>query len=43
MTESPPKGMPQIIPYLYHEDAGVAIEFMERAFGFEVVDAFKNP
>jgi uncharacterized glyoxalase superfamily protein PhnB len=35
--------MPQIIPYLYYEDAGPAIEFMEKAFGFEIVSTFRNP
>jgi uncharacterized glyoxalase superfamily protein PhnB len=35
--------MAQIIPYLYYEDAGPAIEFMERAFGFEIDFAFRNP
>jgi uncharacterized glyoxalase superfamily protein PhnB len=34
---------PQIIPYLYYEDAGSAIDFMETAFGFEVEQAFKHP
>lgn len=43
MTKSPPEGTPQIIPYLYYEDAGPAIEFMERAFGFEIVHAFRSP
>ncbi len=43
MASSPPEGMAQIIPYLYYEDAGAAIEFMEQAFGFEVVSAFRAP
>ena len=34
---------PQIIPYLYYEDAGEAIEFMERAFDFEIEFAFRDP
>ena len=34
---------PQIIPYLYYEDAGTAIEFMESAFGFTIVEAFRHP
>ena len=32
MSKSPPDGTPQIIPYLYYEDAGPAIEFLEAAF-----------
>ena len=34
--------MPQIIPYLYYEDAGPAIDFMEKAFGFEIVSVFST-
>ena len=43
MIQSPPDGMAQIIPYLYYEDAGPAIEFMEKAFGFEIEYAFRSP
>ena len=42
MSESPPEGMPQIIPYLYYEDAAAAIEFMVKAFGFDIVEAFRE-
>jgi uncharacterized glyoxalase superfamily protein PhnB len=38
-----PGGSPQIIPYLYYEDAGPAIEFLEAAFGFEIVSVFRSP
>ncbi len=40
---SVPGDMAQIVPYLYYEDAGSAIEFMERAFGFEIEHAFRDP
>ncbi len=40
---SPPPGTPQIIPYMYYQDADAALEFMERAFGFEVESAIRNP
>ncbi len=43
MLENPPADMPQIIPYVYYEDAGAAIEFMEKAFGFQIQSAFRNP
>lgn len=43
MTKNPPSDMAQIVPYLYYEDAGSAIEFMEKAFGFEIESAFRNP
>jgi uncharacterized glyoxalase superfamily protein PhnB len=35
--------MPQVTPYLYYEDAGPALEFLEKAFGFEIVSAFRTP
>ncbi len=31
MIKNPPDDMAQIIPYLYYDDAGSAIEFMESA------------
>jgi uncharacterized glyoxalase superfamily protein PhnB len=40
--KNPPEGA-QIIPYLYFEDAGPAIEFMEKAFGFQIESAFRSP
>ncbi len=43
MPKNPPDGMAQIIPYLYYEDAGLAIEFMEKGFGFKIESAFHNP
>jgi uncharacterized glyoxalase superfamily protein PhnB len=39
----PPEDMAQIVPYLYYEDAGAALAFMEKAFGFQVESAFRNP
>ncbi len=43
MATNHPKEMAQIVPYLYYEDAGAAIEFMEKAFGFEICHAFRTP
>ena len=43
MTNNPPDDMAQIVPYLYYEDAGPALEFMEAAFGFQIESAFRNP
>jgi uncharacterized glyoxalase superfamily protein PhnB len=40
---NPPEDMAQIVPYLYYEDAGPALEFMEKAFGFQIESAFRNP
>lgn len=34
MPQNPPVGYPRISPYLYYEDAGTAIEWLTRAFGF---------
>ena len=41
--KNPPENTPQVIPYLYYEDAGAAIDFMEKTFGFEVESCFRNP
>ena len=38
-----PEDTPQVIPYLYYEDAEAAIDFMEKGFGFEVESCFRNP
>ena len=43
MANEPRAETPQVIPYLYYEDAGSAIEFMKTAFGFEVESCFRNP
>ena len=33
---SPPPGYPIVAPYLLYEDAAQAVDFLTRAFGFEV-------
>jgi len=43
MSQSPPPGMPQIIPYLYYEDADAALTFLTDVFGFSVDHVFRNP
>jgi uncharacterized glyoxalase superfamily protein PhnB len=37
-----PDDSPQIIPYLYYEDATEALDFLVDAFGFEVKSAFRD-
>ena len=37
-----PDDSPQIIPYLYYEDATKALEFLVGAFGFEVKSEFRD-
>ena len=39
---SRPDDSPQIIPYLYYEDATKALDFLVEAFGFEVKSAFRD-
>lgn len=34
MPQNPPEGYSRITPYLLYEDAGAAIDFLTRAFGF---------
>jgi uncharacterized glyoxalase superfamily protein PhnB len=43
MARGQPAGSPQMIPYLYYEDADAAIDFLQKAFGFELEHAFRNP
>ncbi|NRA96314.1 MAG: VOC family protein [Planctomycetes bacterium] len=35
MVQNPPEGYARVIPYLLYEDAGAAIDFLCKAFGFE--------
>jgi PhnB protein len=35
MTQIPPAGMSQVIPYLFYADLPQAVAWLERAFGFE--------
>jgi uncharacterized glyoxalase superfamily protein PhnB len=37
MVEIPPPGMSQVIPYLFYGDVPKAMDWLERAFGFERV------
>lgn len=34
MAQNPPKGYPQVMPYLLYEDSDAALEFLVSAFGF---------
>jgi uncharacterized glyoxalase superfamily protein PhnB len=42
VVASRPDDSPQIIPYLYYEDATKALDFLVDAFGFEVKSAFRD-
>jgi uncharacterized glyoxalase superfamily protein PhnB len=37
MAKVPPEGMAQIIPYLYYADVPKAIEWLQKAFGFDQI------
>jgi len=39
----PEEDLPQIIPYLYYEDASPAVDFIVSIFGFELRQAFRDP
>ncbi len=41
MVQNPPEGSPRVMPYLLYDDAGAAIEFICRAFGFK--ERFRMP
>lgn len=35
MVDSPPPGMPRVIPYLFYTDLAAALPWLEQAFGLE--------
>jgi PhnB protein len=35
MPQNPPPGRPRVTPYLFYEDAGAALDWLSRAFGFQ--------
>jgi PhnB protein len=41
MPKNPPEGTQRVIPYLAYNDAAAALEFLDRAFGFE--ERFRMP
>ena len=43
MTDKSPNALPTVVPYLYYEDAGAAIDFLVEAFGFELITARRDP
>ena len=43
MPSNPPAGFPRVTPYLYYEDAGAAVDFLIRAFGFTERVRMKAP
>ena len=43
MKERLPEGMTQIVPYIYYRDVFAAIDWLEKAFGFEKIMAESTP
>ena len=43
MPETPPNGMPRITPNVFYDDPGQALEWLEKAFGFEKRMAMEGP
>ncbi len=41
MAQNPPEGTQRIIPYILYADATAALEFLDKAFGFE--ERFRLP
>ena len=35
MPKNPPEGMPRVTPYLFYNDVGAALVWLEKTFGFE--------
>jgi uncharacterized glyoxalase superfamily protein PhnB len=34
MAKNPPEGYPRVSPYLYYEEPAIALDWLQRAFGF---------
>ena len=43
VVQNPPKDMPRIMPAVFYDDAGRAIEWLENAFGFRARDVIRGP
>ena len=45
MPENPPQGYPRLTPYILYEDAGAAIAWLSRTFGFveRTEETLRNP
>ncbi len=35
MAQTPPEGMPRMTPYLFYNDLAAALQWLEKAFGFQ--------
>ena len=43
MATSPPNGMPRIAPNVFYDDPAQALEWLEKAFGFEKRSVVEGP
>ncbi len=43
MVQNPPEGSPRVAPYLLYEDAGAALDWLAKAFGFVEVQRLDGP
>lgn len=43
MAQNPPAGFPQLTPYLYYRDAGAAVDWLTKTFGFEERNRVAGP
>ena len=43
MPQNPPEGSPRLSPMLFYEDVAAALEFLEKAFGFETRMTLPGP
>ncbi|GAB4336614.1 MAG: VOC family protein [Dehalococcoidia bacterium] len=43
MVQNPPEGYPRVVPYLLYEDAGAALNWLTKAFGFEELERIEGP
>lgn len=43
MVSNPPQNWPRIVPSLYYDDPKAAMDWLARAFGFEIQEAVPGP
>ena len=43
MPENPPANMPRIVPNVFYDDLGAALEFLSKTFGFETRMSMPGP
>ncbi len=43
MAQTPPEGMPRMVPYLFYNDIPAALEWLAKAFAFQTRNSMPGP